>query len=212
MNADHTVTAIYDLPPGVDHTLTVHSSNPGSGVTVAATPDVTLTATVITPGTLTYPNGQAVTVTAPPTAGINIFERWQRDGVDVSTNQTYAFIMTTNYTVTAFYIPPPPDRILTVHSSNPGSGVTITATPDITLTAAVSTPGTLTYSNGVAVSVFAPLMAGVNTFQRWQRNGFDVTTNLNYGPFIMSTNYNVTAFYVYIPGTIPDPDPSPSGI
>jgi hypothetical protein len=119
---------------------------------------------------------------------------------------------TTTTTTTTTTIPPVnPQFNLNVRSSNPGSGVWITVTPDITATGSGFTPYTRTYTGGTPVTVNAPLMAGINTFQRWQRDGTDFSTNQAIF-FAMNTNYTVLAIYMYVPGTITNPPPSPGGI
>ena len=84
-------------------------------------------------------------------------------------------------------------------------------TPDVAVLAADYTPFTRTYTNGTPVTVNAPLNAGINTFQRWQRNGTDYSTNQAIA-FTMDTNYTVLAVYMYVPPVITNPPPSPGGI
>src|SRR5262249_45477640 len=56
-----------------------------------------------TPFTRNYTNNPPVTLTAPPAVGINGFLKWQRDGIDLTTNLTTTVTMDTNHTLTAVY-------------------------------------------------------------------------------------------------------------
>jgi len=121
MDANHTMTAVYVVPPPPPRTLTVASSNPASGVSVTVSPnDNNAQGNGSTSFTRTYNNNTQVTLTAPSTAGGNNFAKWQRDGVDAGTTISTTVIMDANHTMTAVYVvPPPPPRTLTVASSNP---------------------------------------------------------------------------------------------
>lgn len=99
--------------------LTVISSNPNSGVNVTVSPvDINSQSNGSTQFTRTYNSGTSVTLTAPATAGGNSFLKWQRGGVDYSTDQSITFTMDADYTVTAVYGPEP-----TITSITPNSGV-----------------------------------------------------------------------------------------
>ena len=50
-------------------------------------------------------------LTAPATAGGNVFLRWQKDGVDAGTTPTVVFLMDANHTMTAVYGPSPLTRV-----------------------------------------------------------------------------------------------------
>lgn len=52
-----------------------------------------------------YTNGQAATVIAPAPESGNQFSHWEVDGVKVSTNATYSFIVTKNVTLKPVYVP-----------------------------------------------------------------------------------------------------------
>jgi hypothetical protein len=56
--------------------------------------------------TRTYNNNTAVTLTAPATSGANTFTKWQRNGVDFSTNTAATVTMDADYTLTAIYTAP----------------------------------------------------------------------------------------------------------
>jgi hypothetical protein len=100
-------------------TLTVASSNPNSGVFVTINPnDNNGRGSGTTPFTLTYNNNTVVTLTAPPTAGGNNFQKWQRNGVDWATTTTTTVTMDADYTMVAVYVTqPPPAGVLSVTPS-----------------------------------------------------------------------------------------------
>jgi Subtilase family/FG-GAP-like repeat len=85
--------------------LTVASINPASGVAITVSPnDIDGMGNGTTQFTRTYNINAIVTLTAPATAGGNTFQKWQKDGVDVTTNQTVNVTMDTNHTLTAVYV------------------------------------------------------------------------------------------------------------
>jgi hypothetical protein len=94
-------------------TLTVASVNPASGVSITVSPnDTGGLGNGTTQFTRTYNLNTTVSLTAPATASGNNFQKWQRDGVDFSTNQGVNVTMDTNHTMTAVYVtsgstPPP---------------------------------------------------------------------------------------------------------
>ncbi len=89
-------------------TLTVASSNPNSGVFITVSPnDNNGQGNGTTQFTRTYNNNTGVTLTAPSTAGGNSFQKWQRNGVDLTTTTTTTVTMDANYTMTAVYVTPP---------------------------------------------------------------------------------------------------------
>ena len=98
----------FKVSPVVTHTLTVNSSNPNSGVNIAVSPnDNNGNGSGTTPFNRVYNNNTAVTLTAPATAGVNTFQKWQRDGVDVTTSPTTNVTMDADHTMTAVYMTPP---------------------------------------------------------------------------------------------------------
>ncbi|TVL99634.1 MAG: hypothetical protein CV087_17380 [Candidatus Brocadia sp. WS118] len=305
--------------PTDTHTLTVASSNPNSGVSITVSPnDNNGQGNGTTPFSRTYNANTTVTLTAPLTAGGNSFQKWQRNGVDLTTSQTANVTMNANYTMMAVYATfptptptvtptPTPTRIirlegdlsfgevqvgssaqrtmtiyndgnatlmvnsisyptgfsgswgsgtiaagssqpvpvsftpteakvyngnvtvistatsgtntkpisgtgtfkpistLTVASSNPNSGVPITVSPnDNNGLGNDATQFTRTYNNNTSVTLTAPLTAGGNSFQKWQRNGVDLTTSQT-ANVTMNANYTMMAVYA----TFADPTPTP---
>src|SRR4029450_1620924 len=109
MDANHTMTAVYVVPPPPPRTLTIASSNPASGVSVTVSPnDNNSQGNGSTSFTRTYNNNTQVTLPAPSTAGGNNFQKWQRDGVDAGTTVSTTVIMDANHTMTALYVAPSP--------------------------------------------------------------------------------------------------------
>ena len=195
MDADHTMTAVY-VTPVVTRTLTVASSNPASGVSITVSPnDNNNQGNGTTQFTRIYNNNAVANLTAPATAGGNNFQKWQRDGVDWSFNQSTTVTMDANHTMTAVYASC--DRILTVASQNPNSGVGITVSPnDCSGQGNGTTQFTRSYvNNNTVVTLTAPSTASGNNFQKWQRDGVDWSTNLS-TQVIMDTSHTMTAVYV----------------
>jgi RHS repeat-associated protein len=89
------------------HTLTVASSNPNSGVVVSSsTVDNNGNYGGSTPLSRTFNQNTTATYTAPSTAGGNTFQKWQKDGVDLTTSTTASITMDTDHTITAIYATP----------------------------------------------------------------------------------------------------------
>src|SRR5574341_179151 len=106
MKANTTMTAVY-VTPTANNTLTVASSNPGSGVGVTISPvDRNGQGNGTSHFTRSYSSGTAVTLTAPTTVGGNNFQKWQKNGVDAGTAQTTSVTMSANTTMTAVYATP----------------------------------------------------------------------------------------------------------
>ena len=189
--------------------LTVASSNPNSGISVQVSPaDNNGLSTGTTQFTRTFDQFTTVTLNAPGSAGGNlIFLKWQRDGVDWSSSSSTSVTMDFDHTLTAVY-GPPPTFTLTVASTNPGSGVPITVSPnDNAALGNGTTQFTRTYTQFIQVQLSAPISAGGNSyFQKWQRNGFD-HSNFRNTNVSMNGNQTMTAVYATIP---PPPTPTPT--
>src|SRR6185369_6783576 len=187
-----TMTAVYVTP---QRTLTIASANPSSGVSITVSPnDNGGLGNGTTQFTRTYNQGTSVNLTAPATAGGNNFQKWQRNGVDWATTQGTSVPLDANYTMTAVYVTPP--RTLTVASTNPSSGVSITVSPnDNGGLGNGTTQFTRTYNNNTTVNLTAPATTGGNNFQKWQRNGVDYATT-QATTVTVDANYTMTAVYV----------------
>jgi hypothetical protein len=176
--------------------LTVNSTSPASGVAIAVAPaDNKGTANGTSGFTLTYNAGTSITLTAPATSGINTFASWT--GCTTSSALTCTVTMNASTTVTANYAIPA-KYVLTVNSTNPASGVAITAAPaDNNGTANGTTGFALTYNAGASVTLTAPATSGINTFASW--TGCTTTSALTC-TVTMNASTTVTANYA-IPAT-----------
>src|SRR5207253_2915484 len=85
---------IFAVAPTLTRTLTVASSNPGSGVSITVSPnDNSNQGNGTTQFTRSYNNNTNLGLTAPSTANGNNFQKWQLDGVDLTTSLLANFIM-----------------------------------------------------------------------------------------------------------------------
>lgn len=101
-----TVT-ITQAAPTVNRTITIGSQNPNSGVPITVSPaDNSGNANGTTQFTRTYANGTSVTLTAPSTAGGNVFQKWIKNSADHSTNLAITFSASANDNYTAVYTTP----------------------------------------------------------------------------------------------------------
>jgi hypothetical protein len=200
MDADHTLTAVYG--PITTYTLTVASSNPGSGVAVSVSPnDNAGMGNGTTEFTRTYNRSTFVDLTAAATApNGNIFQKWQRDGVDLSTNQFVLAFTDRDRTYTAVYVVPNTFS-LTVNSTNPNSGVNITVSPNDNNGAGDGTTGFVrSYQQTTAVTLTAPPSASNgNIFDRWLKPNGDSLTFSPTANIVMAANTTLTAVYLTKP-------------
>lgn len=194
------------LAPPTPRTLTVASSNPASGVNITVTPsDNGGLGNGTTLFTRTYNQNTTVTLTAPAIASGNNFQKWQRDGVDLTTNQSASVVMGADHTMTAVYVTP---RTLTVASSNPSSGVGITVSPnDNSGLGNGTTQFTRAYSQFTTVNLTAPVTVGTSTFWKWQVDGVDYVQS-QFATVTMNSDHTATAIYVTVTPT-PTPTPVP---
>ena len=179
------------VPPPSTCELTVNTVNPSSGVAITVTPaDNNSAVNGTTRFTRTYNSGTAVTLTAPATAGGNVFLSWS--GCSTSSTVTCNVTMNASYAVTATYTAPA-IYTLTVNSVYPSSGVVINASPaDNNSTTSGTTGFTLSYNQGTAVTLIAPATAGGNSFSSWSgcASASTVTCNVT-----MNASYTVTTTY-----------------
>ena len=165
MDVDHTMTAVFGPTP--TFTITVASSNPSTGVPINVSPnDNGGLGNGTTQFSRTYNQFTSVTVTAPINGGGNsYFLKWQRDGVDLTTNRTTSVIASTNQTLTAVYttILPPPPPTPTPTPSSPGQAVGYQIDPAHTgsqFDPTVSTPLTQRWSRDLGNPTSYPIIAG----------------------------------------------------
>jgi len=101
-----TVT-VTQAAPIVTRTITVSSQNPASGVPITVSPaDNSGDSNGTTQFTRIYNNATSVTLTAPETAGSNVFQKWLRNSVDFATTSAITFSATAADTYTAVYVTP----------------------------------------------------------------------------------------------------------
>ena len=189
-------------------TLTVASTNPTSGIGVIVTPnDLNNQGNGSTPFTRTYFHNTTVNLVANSGFGGVTFQKWQRDGVDFSTNTFVSVTMNSDHTMTAVYVSLP-TFVLTVGSSNPNSGVNITVTPnDRDGSGNGTTQFARTYTQNTNVNLTAPASASGNTFWKWQRDGVDFSTSQSV-TVAMDAAHTATAIY-FTPVPTPTPPPVP---
>ena len=102
MDTDYNVTAIYQNLQ-TTKTLTVNSSNPNSGINITVSPnDNDNKGNGITEFQRHYNSGTKVYLGAPSALTL-IFQKWQKNGLDFSTDQNIQFIMDSDYKFTAVY-------------------------------------------------------------------------------------------------------------
>ena len=107
MNMNHIMTAVYQTPVPTTKTLTISSINPASGVSITVSPnDNNNQGNGTTQFQRTYNNGTSVNLSAPLMASGNLFQKWQSNGSDYSTNQNISVDMNSDYTLTAVYAAP----------------------------------------------------------------------------------------------------------
>src|SRR5574341_1294156 len=164
MKANTTMTAVY-VTPTANYTLTVASSNPGSGVGVTISPvDRNGQGNGTSHFTRSYSSGTAVTLTAPTTVGGNNFQKWQKNGVDAGTAQTTSVTMSANTTMTAVYATPG-----TTHSGLTWTGYAMCATchadkaNEVRASAHYKWEGPATYMT-VGAAVQGKLKTAVNSY------------------------------------------------
>jgi hypothetical protein len=148
------------------YTITVKSANPASGVRITYGDALTGLVTIgVTTFTKTFPSGTPIILKAPETAGGNSFSSWT--GCTTASTVTCSVTLKANTTVTAKYATPP-DYKLTVKSASPTGGAAVSAYPaDIHDTGFGTTPFSLTYRSGTAVTLTAPLSSGGYSFHAW---------------------------------------------
>ncbi|OFZ27557.1 MAG: hypothetical protein A3D92_08015, partial [Bacteroidetes bacterium RIFCSPHIGHO2_02_FULL_44_7] len=167
----------------ITRTLTISSSNPNSGVSITVSPnDNNGSNNGTTPFTRTYNDKTSITLTAPSTAGGNNFQKWQRDGVDYSTNTSTSVTMDADHTMTAVYVTPPPIQYQLTTSVSPSGAGSIN--PNCSLGCS--------YTSGTSVTLTATANSGYS-FSYW--NGCDSSSGtICY--VTMNSNKTVTAYYV----------------
>ncbi len=189
---------------GTPCTLTVASSNPVSGVSIAVSPsDNNAQNNGTTQFTRTYNKNTIVTLTAPSNASGNNFQMWQRDGADWTTSTSATLTTDAGHTLTAVYVTPP-NAIFSASPSNGVAPLTVNfsdtsagnitnrfwdfgdgATTNIATTSVSHTyvAGTYTVTltvsgpDGIATDTQSNCIGVITPFQAWQIQYFGSTTN-----------------------------------
>jgi hypothetical protein len=186
-------------PPLGLFNLDVYSENPNAGVGIRiSTADYYGRDDGISTFRRQYEPGSNVTLTAPASAGGNLFQHWMRDGVVFSTSRVITVQMISDLRLTAVYAPPGPPElfILDVYSENPDAQVGITiSNPDYYDRADGMTDFRRQYEFGETVSLTAPATAGGNVFQYWLRNGVPFSTSPSITVQMLS-DLQLTAVYL----------------
>lgn len=152
--------------PNPTYTLTVNTSNPTMGIPMKVSYRDLSGATDGTASFIrSYNAGTSVVLTAPSTAGVNLFTSWT--GCTSVTTVTCTVTVTANITVTANY-KAPPAYTLSVTSTNPTRGAAVSVSPaDNSAATNGSTSFTRSYITGTSVTLTAPSTSGGNTFSSW---------------------------------------------
>ena len=163
--------ASYSFTVNGNRTLVAHFT--AQSYTITATADPTEGGTVAGGGTFTY--GQSCTLTATPAANYT-FVNWTRGGLQVSTEASYTFTVTSsaNY-VAHFQI----ESYTISVSANPAEGGTLT--------------GDGSYNYGENCTVVATANEGYN-FINWTENDNVVSTDASYSFIVMSDRALVANF------------------
>ena len=150
--------------------------------TITATADPTEGGTVTGGGTFNY--GQSCTLTATPAANYN-FVNWTRDGLQVSTNATYTFTVTSSANFVAHF---QMESYTISVAADPVEGGTLT--------------GGGTYNYGESCTVVATANEGYD-FVNWTENGNAVSTDASYtftvtGDRTLVANFEAQTFDVKV--------------
>ena len=151
-------------------------------------------------GAGTYDEGDEVTVVAVANDGYE-FVKWTENGVQVSTNATYAFMASMDRELVAVFEAvqpepePEPETYVVSVSASPADGGFVT--------------GGGTYDEGASVTVAAVANDGYK-FVKWTENGVQVSTRAAY-TFTASANRTLVAVFEAV-APEPEPDPQPSDL
>ena len=158
--------------------LVAHFTTQGYVITAIADP----TNGGLVTGSGGYNYGETCTLTATPNTGYT-FQRWTKNGTQVSTNPTYSFTVTESVTYTA-------------HFNAQNYTVTVAANPNN----AGSVSGGGSYTYGQTCTVTASANNGY-AFTNWTENGSQVSTNASYS-FTVTGNRNLVASFAQNTHTI----------
>ena len=162
-NANYTFTVTSN------RNLVAHFTTQGYVITAIADPS----AGGVVTGSGGYNYGETCTLNATANTGYT-FQRWTKNGTQVSTNPTYSFTVTESTTYTA-------------HFNAQNYTVTVAANPNN----AGSVSGGGSFTHGQSCTVNASANSGY-AFTKWTENGNLVSTNASY-TFTVTGNRNLVA-------------------
>ena len=192
---DETTLVLYEfsagawqsLPSTVDvvlHTITVATTNfgvfalgtePLAAYTVSASETPSNSGTITGAGT--YAGSASATLVAAPASGY-VFANWTEGGSTASTSPSYTFIVTSDRTLVANFVPVGEAKSIST-SSSPANGGT--------------TSGDGAYAPGSSATVGATPNYGYK-FSKWQVNGVTVSSTRNYTFTVASNRVLVAKF------------------
>lgn len=163
VNGNRTLVAHFELLPPNSYSINV-SADPSNGGSVS--------------GGGTFEEGQSCTVRATANNSY-IFSNWTENGIEVSTNARYSFVVNSNRTLVAHFTTIVQSNYTISVSASPSDGGTVT--------------GGGTFEQGQSCSVRATANSGY-TFANWTENGNEVSTDANY-TFTVNSNRNLVAHF-----------------
>jgi subtilisin family serine protease len=183
---------LYSLVTSAPRVLTVASSNPASGISVAVSPnDINNQGNGLTQFTRTYGTNTVVNLNAPPFAGGNTFLKWQRDGLDYSSNASTSVTMDSDHTLTAVYAAAPVQ--VSVQTNPAGRSFTVDGTTYVGTQ-------TFTWAQGSShtIGTTSPQSGGDGTQYVWSgwSDGGDITHTV-----APSSDTTYTANFTTVNGT-----------
>ncbi|RYD24429.1 MAG: DUF642 domain-containing protein [Verrucomicrobiaceae bacterium] len=119
----------------VTRTLTVSSSPGSAAVTLSPADTIGRTGGTTTLGR-TYQNGTTVTLAAPANSGGLTFQKWRKNGTDLTTSPSTTVLMDADHELTAVYVAGPP--VITGQPESAAVATGTTATFRVTAAATVS--------------------------------------------------------------------------
>ncbi len=167
------------LTPLVTRTLAIASSpSVGAAITVSP-PDNDAMANGVSNFTRRYLDGTTVSLTAPPVNNGFRFQKWLKNGVDLSSNTVVSFVVDRNLTLTAVYADSAP--VITTQPS--GGAVALGGTTTLSVTAEGT--GTLTYQWRIGgIDIPGAHAAGytISNMQPGDAGNYDVVVSNTIGP------------------------------
>lgn len=163
VNGNRTLVAHFELLPPNSYSINV-SADPSNGGSVS--------------GGGTFEEGQSCTVRATANNSY-IFSNWTENGIEVSTNARYSFVVNSNRTLVAHFTTIVQSNYTISVSASPSNGGTVT--------------GGGIFEQEQSCSVRATANSGY-TFANWTENGNEVSTDANY-TFTVNSNRNLVAHF-----------------